>query len=260
MSPKDDLSAADPLMEFLVQLCRLLIESGVSLAMVQRTLQSAYLRSAHEGALLGNNRVNQSALAAITGLNRTKVRAILRGRSSSARTFDRMSTLVLAWGSDPEFLGQNGKPRAIAVKGPGKTFESLARKHGGDITPHALLRELERLRFIKVSNNKVTLTTVGRRAQQTKGLRSLSLALSQALEPPSQRGRTKSLGIQSAHIEIDGLSLKSKAIFRRRSAQGLQAFVSDLESAASAAKQSQRSKHMRAGKMSRLSVLLIDRQ
>lgn len=260
MAPKEDLDALDPLMEFLVQLCRLLVESGVSLAKVQRDLQSAYIRSAQEGALLGNKRVNQSALAAITGLNRTKVRAILRGRSASTNPFDRLGYLVLAWGSDPEFLGRTGKPRTLPVKGAEKTFESLAKKHGGDITPQALLGELERLKFVAVQEGKVKLTASGRRAQQTRGLRNLSQALSQALAPPAERGRSKSLGVQSVHIEMDGLSRKSRAIFRRRSAQGLQAFVADLESAASAAKQSQGSRQTQARKASRLSVLLIDRQ
>lgn len=39
-----------------------------------------------------------------------------------------LSALILEWSREPEYLGADGKPRVLAIEGPGATFESLARR------------------------------------------------------------------------------------------------------------------------------------
>jgi hypothetical protein len=50
--------------------------------------------------------------------------------------------VLAAWTSDPEFIFEDGKPRPLAYTDLNPSFSELVRKHGPDIPPRALLKEL----------------------------------------------------------------------------------------------------------------------
>lgn len=247
------------LTELLSQFARILIDTGVSLAQVQQLLQVAYVRAAEESAVLRNKRINQSAIAAMTGLNRTKVRSILRDTATQAQDLDRIGGLVRAWTTDPRFRLRNGKPRSLYIRGRDPSFEKLATRYGGDVTPQALLRELKRLGYVAAANNRVRLLRSNPQLSRGRELTDLCAALAQALEPPYSRASLSSVGVTDAHLLIERLTPKARAIFRRRSEQALHAYMTDLANAAVAASSTQRPDRSRGRKVSKLSVLVIDR-
>jgi hypothetical protein len=255
-----DSRRTDSLQEFFRELSQILIGAGVSLKAAQGALQAAYVEAAQEKAKLGNARVNQSAVAAITGLNRTRVRSILRQRAPARSNGDRFSAFVETWTKDPEFASRSGKPRSLVLRGKAKSFESLVNRCGGDVTPQALLRELARLGVVRVSQNRVTLTRTSMASQRQRSLNLLVLALAKALESPTNSAHSTGVVVHSASVLVERPSPKGRAIFRDRSVQGLYAYLADLETAAAAVSQVQRPRHSRSRKMSKLSVLLIDRQ
>lgn len=248
------------LTELLSQFARILIDTGVSLSQVQQLLQVAYVRAAEGSAVLRNKRINQSAIAAMTGLNRTKVRAILRDTAMQAQHLDRIGSLVRAWTTDPRFRLRNGKPRSLYIRGSEPSFERLATKYGGDVTPQALLRELERLGYVAAASNRVRLLTSSPQLSRGRELTDLCAAFAHALEPPPSRASPRSVGVTHAHLLIERLTPKARAIFRRRSEQALNAYMTDLANAAAAASSTQRADRSRDRKVSKLSVLVIDRR
>jgi hypothetical protein len=95
-------------------------------------------------------RTNVSRIAAMTGLTRKEVRQLLqileaKGRLVAPSTSRQRTARVLeAWRTDPLYLDDRGRPRLLSVTGAEPSFVSLVRSYAGDVTPAAVLRELER--------------------------------------------------------------------------------------------------------------------
>src|SRR5262245_58118785 len=73
-----DRNEMSDLIGFLVEFARLLLAAGISSDQFSKLTQLAYLRAASSDARFSNDRINQSAVAAMTGLNRTQVRSLLK--------------------------------------------------------------------------------------------------------------------------------------------------------------------------------------
>jgi hypothetical protein len=92
---------------------------------------------------------NVSRVSILTGINRKEVRRQrellktvpepLPGKTGDA------TRVLSGWYQDPAFVDLNGKPRLLTESGPGPSFEELCKRHGGDIPPSALLKELKRV-------------------------------------------------------------------------------------------------------------------
>ena len=212
---------------FLVEFARRLISAGISLPQLQASLQIAFVRAASEGAKLRNARLNQSALAAMTGLNRGQIRSILKATPSDSRAPDRLRSLVRGWTTDEEYLDSTGRPLVLPMRGKRTSFESLVKKYGGDITPRALAKELQRQNFVTSTSHRVRLKNADPKDPKLRNLGQFAVALAEALSSPHSSPGSTELRVSSAHIEFETPTRKGKAILRRRATQGLQAFASD---------------------------------
>jgi len=109
----------------------------------------ACIGEAAKSARLGK-RLNQSRIAAATGLTRKDVR-MLSGFLTSGTIVakrevakQRTTRVLHGWCTDPEYLDRRGDPVHLTVNGPRQSFHALVRRYGGDVTPVSVLKELLR--------------------------------------------------------------------------------------------------------------------
>jgi hypothetical protein len=139
----------DSLAHALVPVAKLCLKSGMGAGELQIAAKLACVRVAAESARLGN-RLNQSGIAAATGLTRREVRHlagfIVSGNINAARPAAKQRTarVLHGWRTDPEYLDRRGNPSRLPIRGPGLTFHTLVKRFGGDVTPVAVLNELVR--------------------------------------------------------------------------------------------------------------------
>jgi hypothetical protein len=94
-----------------------------------------------------------------TGMTRKEVSALLsasqktRGAAISRRSGQQRALRVLkGWLTDSRFTNRRGHPGVLAYKGSGKSFTRLVKLYGGDVTPKSVLRELERIEVVDVTD------------------------------------------------------------------------------------------------------------
>lgn len=91
---------------------------------------------------------NTSRVALMTGLTRKEVKRLRDTLSQDNQPrdpiFSRPLRIVELWRQNPRYLDESGRPAEIPFDGADVSFVSLAREVGGDVPPHAILRELRR--------------------------------------------------------------------------------------------------------------------
>jgi hypothetical protein len=254
------VESRDSLVEFLTEFARYLLAAGVSISQFHDAAQLAFLRAAANEARFRNARVNQSAVAAMTGLTRSQVRTLLRAPPNGALgRANRAQQLVHGWLSDPVFNTAKGNARILQRSGRGRSFAALAKKFGGDVPPRALLAELIRQGYVKVKGNQVSLSAVARKTREPATLSQLSAALAKVICRTSESEGGGTLKIMSAHATYATPVTSGRILLQRRVHQGLKAFASELEAAGSAASSVSRKRGAPSRGMSRTSILLISR-
>ncbi|MGE0580855.1 MAG: DUF6502 family protein [Steroidobacteraceae bacterium] len=148
--------AAVLLLEALVPL---LVQYRVTYGHLSVAARQVLVRNAARIARLRNGRINQSEIAATTGLSRIEVRrhlsAEMPGDFSYASLRSKTSFVMNGWLTDKRFQSPIGKPKALCMRGRGATFESLVRKYGRDVPPRAMAAELQRQGWIAIKGNLV---------------------------------------------------------------------------------------------------------
>jgi len=141
-----DISA---LARALAPVAKLCMKSGMGAGELQIAAKIACIREAAKSARLGN-RLNQSRIAAATGLTRKDVRT-LSGLVNSEKISagrevakQRTTRVLHGWQTDPEYLDRRGRPVRLPIRGQSLSFHSLVRRYGGDVTPVSVLNELVR--------------------------------------------------------------------------------------------------------------------
>lgn len=147
----------------LLPLASLCIKSGHGVGHLVMAAKLASISVASENARIGN-RLNHSRIAAITGLTRKEVRSLTRVSEESASSpvsqshEQRTVRVIEGWRTDPAYLTDSGAPAALTVRGQQAGFPQLVRRYGGDVTPVAVLKELQRLGVVsKTRSNTVRL-------------------------------------------------------------------------------------------------------
>lgn len=255
---KDRIALQSPLVDFLTEFARYLLAAGISISQFQGAAQLAFLRAAAANARFGNAKLNQSAVAAMTGLTRTQVRALFRAPAEalSGRT-NRVEQLVNGWLTDPIFTNIDGNARVLQRSGRGRSFAALAKKYGGDVPPRALQAELSRQGFIKLHMNRISLSSTARRTKEPAELSHLAAALAKLISRPKGSPSTRSLKLLSARATYETPLAAGRVLLQRRVHQGLKAFVTDVEAAGSAIAKTSRRRGKSGRGMSSTSVLLI---
>lgn len=210
-----------------------MISTGVSLSEFQGAATSAFLRAAMGRARLRNSRINQSALAAITGLSRTQVRAVLKEWEEGATVQpSRLSAVLDAWQSDPHFASTAPGSLLIPTRGKESSFAALVRKYCGDVSHKALLTELQSLGFVRQKGRFVELTAAGRAHREPQEVRQLSSGLAFAIR--NDYPVDANVSVFTAEAVYKTPSHKSRLLIKKRVLQSTKAFAADIRAAGEA--------------------------
>jgi Family of unknown function (DUF6502) len=221
------------LVEFLTEFAKYMISSGVSLAEFQSAARAAFLQAAMGRARLRNSRVNQSALAAITGLNRSQVRAILHEwEDGPAPQSSRLAAVLDAWQFDPQFHPGSGIEHRLPIRGDQGSFSALVQKYCGDVSYKAVLTELKKLGYVLVQDGDVVLTLRGKEHFEPREIRQLSSGLAFTLR--SDTPITSEMAVITAEAIYKSPSPKSRLLIKKRLAQSTKAFAADIRAAGEA--------------------------
>lgn len=141
------------------ELATVLLPRGVTPKSFAELGRIAFVRAAADRARLINGRVNYSRVAAQTGLTRADVRRLLHRNNDSRITTNRtpVEKVIGGWRLDRDFTTKQGRPRPLSMDGPTPSFQSLAKKYGGDIPHRAILEELKDARAITIRQGSIKL-------------------------------------------------------------------------------------------------------
>jgi hypothetical protein len=147
-------------------IARLLMRHGIGVGELLEAAKRAYVESAIAEITAPGRRPNISRLSVMTGLTRKDIANLIGtyymgGASAVRRTPQQRALRVLrGWLLDPEFSGSGGRPADLSPSEGKATFAALVRKYGGDVTPVAVLSELERMRAIsRTKSRKLRITS-----------------------------------------------------------------------------------------------------
>lgn len=152
--------------QLLRSLAPLLLSYRVTPDQLASIVRRLLVQAAARDARLRNGRVNQSQIAASTGLSRAEVRKLLSASSLAPRPLTQRisrSALVLnGWLTDKRYCFAPGKPKSLRFYGRGPSFASLVKKYGRDIPPRAMAVELGKKGCVKFEKERIALRMNGR--------------------------------------------------------------------------------------------------
>jgi hypothetical protein len=153
---KTDRRIEDSLLQLLLPVSRLLVYAGIGIDELIHAAKGAYLRAAMQAVAQQDGHVNISRLSVATGMTRKEVSALLSDASSYRENIakrigqQRALRVLSGWLADPRFQKGNGQPDELRYRGGKRSFALLVKSYGGDVTPKAVLRELERIEIVEV--------------------------------------------------------------------------------------------------------------
>jgi Family of unknown function (DUF6502) len=147
------------LQELLIELAFVLLPRGMTPNRFGELARSAFVCAAADMSRLRNGRVNQSRVAAQTGLTRANVKRLLKDNVSDAAPHGQtaLERVIDGWRTDREFAIRPGCPKRLQISGPRASFVRLVRKYGGDVPHRAVLDELRRIGAVNNSHGRVQL-------------------------------------------------------------------------------------------------------
>jgi hypothetical protein len=238
MSRSRKAGVEDAVVAFMAQFARYLIAAGVPIKRFEAISRLGYYLAASEEAKFGNRRVNQSAVAAMTGLTRVQVRRFAKQRQpvpNEAR--DRIDSVLEGWTTDPAFLDLSSGPKPLRQTGSGVTFATLVKAYGGDVPARAILRELERHDLVSIDERVVSLkaSAASKRAAEYR-LRTIARALADLVGIES-RANIVTSRVRAVQLEAlyPTAGSKGRILLEKRASEGMKAFLKGFEAAAEAA-------------------------
>lgn len=217
------------LVEFLSEFASHLIACGITMAEFRRAAQAAFVKSALSTARLRNSRVNQSAIAAATGLSRAQVRALLRNKDRlRIDVSTRIGAVISGWKSDPEFADKEGRPLRLPVTTGRQSFPALIRKYGRDMSHRAMLTEMRKTGLVSVRNGSVSLRRAAVNSKRADMTRMLSQGLAHVVKRTADESATV-MDVITGEAAYDLPNDVSRVLMRRRLRQSTKAFAADLQ-------------------------------
>jgi hypothetical protein len=238
---------------------RYLVAAGITNSQFIRITRQALFRAASGSARFSNSRLNQSAVAAMTGLTRAQVRELAQvNRTTARRKPDYLEKLINAWNTDPAFASTTCIPRRLSTGGKHSGFSKLVRKYGGDISTRSILREMIRHELATVKGKYVQLNPQVRQTRGQARLQHLSQVLSQLLKNPNVSARS-AIATRSVVMEVTypSTSPKGRVLMQKKSTEGLRAFLSELQAGGFAASLETPQKRTRKVLVTRTRVLVL---
>jgi hypothetical protein len=126
-------------------LVRFLLKNGVTYAEFADACKDVYVDVARQDYGLQGRPTNNSRVAMLTGLSRREVARVrdrlLEGIPEQEQLqSSRISQILSGWHLDPEFMGQNGRPKDLPPTGPSGSLSALLKRYAGDL-PHGAIRK-----------------------------------------------------------------------------------------------------------------------
>jgi Family of unknown function (DUF6502) len=160
-------TVARAVQDLLELLAPILLSCGITPLAIADLAKNALVVSAASSSKMSTGRVNQSKVAAVTGLSRAEVRRRLANSSRlpvpKSKALDRSARVVAGWIRDPLFLDRNGRPKILSLKRGASSFAELVRLHSGDIPPRVVLEQLKDREAVRVREGSISLRPKSKR-------------------------------------------------------------------------------------------------
>ena len=144
-------------------LVRILLKHGVMHREFVELSKQVYVEIARDDYGIRGRPTNVARMALLTGMDRkevTRVKTRLERRADAVASSDpqqgqdRITRVLSGWHQDREFIG-DGKPLALSLDGPTRSFAALVKRYGGDVPVTTILRELKRTGTVRVAEGAV---------------------------------------------------------------------------------------------------------
>lgn len=253
--------ALEELADILQPIAFAMLKGNLSASALVRAAKLAYVRAAVASLNVEESKkTNVSRLSVVTGMTRKEVASYLLHRARPATSAGprkhmehRALKVLRAWTTDPRYRTVNGRMIDLPIEGEGKTFASLVRSHGGDVTTVTVLRELERLRAVTRSHAGLLRVRPGAVRAQLRAasrFREFGRLLADFSETAGQvlveRDRPLYFGFKDLEIATESQAARFKSSFGRRASlllEGVEHWRSMDGSAAPSRRRSQRAGH-----------------
>jgi hypothetical protein len=248
----------------MTELARYLLSAGISNSRFGEISRIAYFQAASLNARFGNNRVNKSAVAAMTGLTRSQVREFSRGGKSLGRIRDkpdRIENVVNGWLRDPAYATSTYRPKKLEIGGGSSSFSMLVRRYGGDVPARSILRELVRTKQVKLEGRRVSLEPSASSTPARTRLRHLADSLASLLHDESGRSDLpNSFRAMGGEIETPATSAVGRILLDRRCSASLRSLLNELQAAGGAASVESPPSRQRRERAIRTRVLILSEE
>lgn len=222
----------EALAEALQPIAIAMLKGNLSAAVLVHSAKLAYVRAAIDTLSTEGTKTNVSRLAVVTGMTRKEVASYLPRKTRGATTANpkkqmehRALRVLRAWITDPRYKKASGKLIDLPMAGEGKTFASLVRSYGGDVTAVAVLRELERLRVVTRTGSdrlRIRPASIQAKLRAPTRFRHFSRLLADFSETAAQllveRERPLYFGFKDLDVATESQAERFKTAFGRRAA------------------------------------------
>jgi len=137
---------------------RLCLRRSLQLNDVIDVLKEVFVGVAKEELGARGEGVSLSRLSVMTGVHRKDVTRLERETSSERGANNIIARVMVQWQHNPRFATAAKKPRVLGAEGRDSEFAALVRSvNGEDVSPYAVLHEMERLGAIERRGRNVKL-------------------------------------------------------------------------------------------------------
>ena len=130
-------------------LIHILIRNGISYGTFADLAKWLFVDVAKREFAIENRKQTISRVSVITGLNRKEVKRVSElsppDDQSSSERYNRAARVIAGWRRDRMYRNDKGQPDDLPLSGEGATFQTLVKKHSGDMPFRAVLDELIRV-------------------------------------------------------------------------------------------------------------------
>lgn len=216
------------------ELAGYLLAAGITSSRFQRISREAYFRAAARNAKFRNQRVNQSAVAARTGLTRLQIREFANSASQKpSETLTRLQRIVRGWETDPLFVTTDLVPKPLAVQGRKAPFSLLVKKYGGSRSNRPVINQLLRHGLVTCDGEFIKLKR--HPTKQRANLQRLLRLLKTLVSRGDEYSKPTLMRTVVREITYPSPSPKGREILNRKTIQSVSVFLSELQAAGRAA-------------------------
>jgi len=138
----------------LTPIVRILLKNKVTYKAFIAIAKKVYVDVATEDYGLNGRPTNTNRVAILTGLDRKTIKQLKEQPDgalevSGPMVSDRITRVLTGWHTDPDYLDEQQQPRTLNFADAPPNLETLLYRHGGDIQPTALLKELKRVDVVE---------------------------------------------------------------------------------------------------------------